>query len=790
MSDAHQKNEVPQSGLLRAPELLGVLDVTEVSGASGIYRFDLPPETDGEFTLLLKCDAREFPFEKYCRFVRHPGGESPYTFPRMEFHKDPPGIRLGPWPGWRGIPDFPVITASCGSARVKLQPAFWGDESACGVLRLFARFSHRENGRVTIEVPDPRIIPREASVYRTQAARARPHTAELRTELAGTHPRLLVTPGLLPVLRGQVSGSHLRSWQRVVDLWNNRDLPFKKTAESKCVPGRERLSGEDRVLLSALIALVTEKGEDKAQALRAYGEYVGETRRSGFEPLGIDTQAGEVLFILSVGYDWLYDWMPESDRQNAWEQIEQVAKICRSFLTPERTDYGQAHYLGCGLGLLAYSFLASGEAASKLRAELRGAFDCAMELLSDDGSYPHGINLWIYEFGFLLRWIELIGGCSGEDIWSRTGKNLARASEFRAATLSSDGKHGLTFGDPQYRVGGDSWCHYLIASRTGSGIAQWLGERLTDLPHEGVDFRNAPARRRVYEFLFYDPAIGPTAPGPGVRNFPGIGQATVRSAQTYFTMRAGPPLGTKRYSSGEYGAYGHSDPASGSFLLEHNGKFIASGPGPVYRRDTALHNVVTIDGKGQVGDSTVWLPDFIPPEVLPPTLELDSVGTRVVLTADLARTYLPHLGVERYTRSVYIDPGRIVLGVDNIACSATHSLEWNMHSHLPFTRLGGKEPLLFELGDRVRMVLLSPLDAKLETGLTEFVPAYPNDGTRDYRCAISVKSSAARFIWCYLFASQTPPVLRGESNGTFLLELADRQSLYCDGARFLLRGES
>ncbi len=450
---------------------------------------------------------------------------------------------------------------------------------------------------------------------------------------------------------------------------------------------------------------------------------------------------------------------------------------------PGRRDYGQAHYLGCGLGLLAYSLL-SADAKQNAPAwlpELRGALDSALTLLSEDGSYPHGINLWIYEFGFLLRWIELIRGCADDDLWKPHGRALAQAALFRAATLSGAATHGITFGDPQYRVGGDSWCHFLIASRTCSGVAQWLGEQILDLPHEGVDFRSIPPRRRVYEFLFYDPAVAPTSPGNGVQAFPEIGQVAVRSQQALCLFRAGPPLGRRRYAAGEYGAYGHSDPASGAFLIEHDGRFIACGPGPVYRRDTGLHNVVTIDGQGQVGDSTVWLPDFLPPEVLSPTPEVESDGLRASVFVDLTKAYLPHLGVERFTRAVYADPERIVLGVDTLVCARARSLEWNTHSRFAFRLVSEENPFVFDFDGGVRLVVLAPESSVWQAGLSEFIPAYPNDGTRDYRCTIKVRSGQGRFVWCYLLASQALPRFERGSEGELAVLFEDGLRLDFDG---------
>jgi hypothetical protein len=773
------------------PELLGVQGIVPLQGKPGKYRIALPTVRDGECTLLVECSARDFPFESYCRFVRHPGENHPYTFSSMQFHKNGPGIRLGPWPGWRGIPELPAVSASCEGIETKMQATFWGDEIDRGILRLVGVVAAGPERDVIITSTDPKLIPTRVAIYHTHRLTARPLPARLLPELIEVHPRLLIRQEQLPLLRARAGTTHQKPWSKLLAIRENRHLPFEKTSESKCVAGPERLAGEDRVLIFALIALLTEQEPDVRLALDAFAAYITETKQPGFEPLHIDTQSGEVLFTLAVGYDWLFRWMSVSERAAAWREIERVAAVCTSFLGPERRDYGQAHFLGCGLGLLAYALLCPARPSDSggRIADLRGALECALTLLSDDGSYPHGINLWIYEFGFLLRWIELFRGCAGEDVWPSMGHALKQASAFRAATLSSDAMKGITFGDPQYRVGGDSWIHFLIASRTGFGPAQWVGERLLDLPHEGVDFRNIPARRRVYEFLFYAPDVIATPPGGGVYTYADIGQVTARSKGTLFTLRSGPPLGRKRYAKGEYGAYGHSDPGNGSFLIERNGKLVASGPGPVYRRDTSLHNVMTVDRKGQIGDSTVWLPDFLPPEVMPPTLQVDSQSLTASLTADLTKAYLPHLGVRRCTRAVYADPARLVAGVDTIHCGESRTIEWNVHSHFPFHCASDEEPFVFDLEGDVRLIIWAPTNASWLTGVSEFVPAYPNDGTRDYRCVVSTVADDARFIWLYLLAGQSVPVLRKEDPVTFTAESEDGDRFFFDGTWLSWRGK-
>jgi hypothetical protein len=604
----------------------------------------------------------------------------------------------------------------------------------------------------------------------------------LRANLAGVHPRLFLAAGDLPRLRASRTGSGARAWEKITGLQSVWDLPFSRTTESKVRGNEERLSPEDKVLVSAFLAMMDAEEEQIRRAKESYREYLQTTRRPDFEPLAIDTQSGEVLFLLCCAYDWLFPFLTPSESGEARARIREIAQICGNYLGEDRRDYGQAHYLGCGLGLLAFSLLFWEEdsRAREWTARLRGALECALRLLPPDGSYAHGANLWIYEFGFLLRWIEMIRVATGENVWESIPA-LKKASDFRIATLSHNGLLGLAFGDPQYRVGGDSWCHFLIASRTRSSSAQWLGERLCDLPRDGIDFRNVPARRRVYEFIFHDPGVPAEKPANELWHFADGGQVTVRSDSTLFSIRSGPPLGSHRYHSGEYGGYGHADPCNGAYLLYRNGHFVANGPGPVYRRDTALHNTVTVNGKGQVGDSTVWLPDFIPPHVIAPLPRVRGEKNGVAFSVDLSPAYLPHLGISRYTRSVFVAINSFVAGVDAIVCGSPGSIEWNAHSWDPFTSVSRKTPPEFSLGDDVRLLLLSPEDLQIETGLTEFVPAYPNDGRRDHFLRAWIRGAHLRLVWCYLFnGNQSPRLVEGEGE-SFRLEFAGGAVIVFDG---------
>ena len=788
----------------------------------------------GMYTMQWTFDGADYPFETHCRYMRHPDGETPYTFPNMVFEDTPPGIRVGPWPGWRGIPDMPEVTLEAAGKSMPIRFQFWGDELTCRHVRGVVDVQIDGELECTVVSADERLVPLRTELFPAIPFAVEPVPIALRKELAGRFPRLLVTEDELPGLRERMQTTHRHIWTRIEGLFDSWDLPPAKTPESKAVEGPERLFGEDRTVIAAFRALLNPTADHIEVARTAFFDYIELTEQDDFEPLWIDTQSGETLFTICICYDWLYTHLASGERERARGRLWDVADICWGHLGYERHDYGQAHFLGCGLGLLAFSFLfwESHPRAKEWASYLRGTFQRVMSMLPEDGFFPHGINLWIYEYGFLLRWLELFRVCAGEDLWAASA-HWKHASLFRACATSPDFLCGITIGDPQYRVGGDSWCHYLIAARTGSEEAQWLAENLADGPHAGVDFRHIPPRRRVYEFLYSDAAIGRlpavsrarvdtegtvdlrsplegspaerggvdhppassrTEPAPrdegfGIQpaplkggptmssaspvppqmettphHFPDGGQVFIRTrhdeSETLFTFRSGPPIGQQRRNAGEPGAYGHSDPANGSFLLFRDDAFLVSGSGPTYRRDTALHNTLTFDGQGQVGDGAVWLPDFFPPEVIPPCTEVKTDGSTTLLFADLASSYLPHLGVEVCTRSMMVNE-HAILGLDNVQCASCKSVEWNLHTWGAVEEIA-EGARRFRIGwpdNAVSLHVLSPQSSDWKSGRTEGVPAYPNDGTRDTFLQLAAPGPNVQWVWCIAMTEDCRPEL-------------------------------
>ena len=747
---------------------------------------DAPKQQVGGITVAVVFDCSSYPLENHCRFASQPEPEKPYTFPNFVFNINPPGIRVGPWPGWRGIQEMPAAEIVIGGNQTKLDFQFWGDEISCRVLRGIGHGSFGDSKEMLVHCDDDRLVPVKARFYRATPPKPEQASVRIPGSLVDLHPRLLIGQNDLSSLRDSKTRDS-DSFHRLTEHLSRWDQSQTLTPESKLGTGTEGLTPEDRALIGAFLAMIDPSPPNVQLGIKSLLEYTDLTRRTDFSPLTIDTQSGEVLFLLCVGYDWLYKHLNDTERQLVRKRCWEIADVCWNHLGYERSDYAQAHYLGCGMGLLAFSILFWNEhpRAQEWCNHLAGVLKLILSLLPSDGFFAHGINLWIYEFGFLLRWLELLRTGANQDFWPEND-SLTGASAFRAETTSPDGFYGITFGDPQFRVGGDAWCHYLIARRTGSAMAASLGDLLRDLPVQGVDYRSAPARRQVYEMLWYPADMQQKSDRPAMTLFPDGAQFFCRSGNTVFTFRAGPPLGSHRYAAGVAGGFGHSDPCSGDFLLFAHGSLALAGPGPVYRRDTSLHNVVTINGRGQIGDSAVWMPDFIPPSSLSEKPEFRITDEFAAATVELASSYLPDLGVLSLRRSIAVIPGRYIIGIDRISLTNESSMEWNLHSWGDFIPIKSM-PLTFQVklenSDTLRVICHSLNQSRCQTGLTDFVPAYPNDGRRDRFLRVSSTGKDNAFSWCVALGDDTP-MFTADTEGFGLWSFNDGSRLSFDGTWF------
>ena len=119
------------------------------------------------------------------------------------------------------------------------------------------------------------------------------------------------------------------------------------------------------------------------------------------------------------------------------------------------------------------------------------------------------------------------------------------------------------------------------------------------------------------------------------------------------------------------------------------------------------------------------------------------------ITADLSTSYLDYLGVRQLIRRfIYLRPAVIVIH-DYVELDAERTIEWNIHSYGKFRKMAEQPELQFEITDNFHSAFLyciMPQQVTWETGLSPFVPAYPNPGMRDRYLTISKQSKTANFL--------------------------------------------
>ncbi len=680
---------------------------------------------------------------------------SELRFSEMNFEREPHGLIVGPWPGWRGIPHMPKVTIESDQRVFEARYNFWGDELETGTVRLYVLVSIPNSKLVNVRLDwaDARMAPVSLSIYPSNKIRPEPMPVQLRPELQYKHPRLLFGSSDLVSLMKKKVHSCQDVWNEIVTLLKNWVMPFEITLESKLLSGAERLHEFDRAILASFYTHLTNDTLSLQRAKEAFESLLESALSPNYEPMATDTQSGECLFTLSVAFDWLVQFLSNNERRLYQEKLFCIADRVWQHLDDEREDYGQAHFLGCSHGLLAFSFLFWDQhpQAQEWASYLRGVFEYVLKMLPDDGFYPHGINLWIYEHAFLLRFLELFRHCADLNYWSST-PYWKNASLFRKASLSPDKKYGITFGDPQYRVAGDAWMHYLIASRTKNPEAQNLGKQLSRISVDGVDFRNMPARRRVWEFLYFDPQISPQNIQRKSCYFEDGGQIfwrqSLRSKEILTVFKSGYILGKQRYDWGEWSGYGHSDPCNGSFLIAKGDSFLLCGSGPVYRRDTALHNTLTFDNYGQIGDGMVWAPEFIPEDRFPAFHRMKDKNMDSVVT-DLTHCFLDFIGVRKAVRRFMVFNHGVILIQDSIQLNVDREIQWNLHTYgnIVEETIDNMWKFYFSDGsEQANILILLPENIQWRTGLTAFVPAYPNSGNRDRYFQLFKQGIACEFL--------------------------------------------
>ena len=516
------------------------------------------------------------------------------------------------------------------------------------------------------------------------------------SQFSGVHPRLFVNSEKIGRLKQKITTTHRSIWEMV-----------QETAGSylgQLPPSDYKSEGDMRhagrgIPWQAMAFLLTERKEFLENAKKWVLTICSFPQWENNKSLA----AGECLFGVAIGYDWLFPHFSEQERKLVREKLTLQAEALKG--SPVHREVWLANHNHVEHNGLATAGLAIFDEVPEANEWIRQAdlvFRQMLKTASDDGSSTEGHQYWAYTTETVLRYLELARDLLGADYYNYAW--LKRVPEFVINSTIPDFNAEnciMTFGDSgrTYSSHGPTHILYRLAAEYRDQNAQWLAQEMDSRNIGHGDYCTWT------NLLWYDE----TLPGADLssrttfRYAEDIGWITSRSRwandAVMVGFKCGPMHGHKvqpyynRQFNEKWPQFnsiggGHGHPDVNSFQVYAYGKWLAIDPGYERPKLTSSHNTLIVNGRGQLGEGKTW---FDREAVLSTGASsgLTKVETRkdhIYAVGDARNIYPYATGLTRFLRHmVYLHPDVIVL-VDDLGAEKDCSVEWLLHTEKEFIR--------------------------------------------------------------------------------------------------------
>jgi len=438
----------------------------------------------------------------------------------------------------------------------------------------------------------------------------------------------------------------------------------------------------------------------------------------------VDLSASWLLFGLGLSYDWLKDHLTVAERGKFLDKL--ILQGHKIFNYGEEnkgncwsTDFWQNHNWINYSGLLTTAYAIRGEytGAEKWIATIKNNFAKVFEYLPEDGSNYEGTVYWRYAMKFFLNAADLLRK-DGEPDYFQTDF-LKNTFYFRLYQSAPNWEENVNFGDAHDRRSSHSICaYYKLAAEQNNGHAQWLGElvRTNFLFREAYQSKIFPGilPEAFLELIWYNPAIAPQSPEnlPLTQYFPDLGLVVMRSSwdtdATHLSFKASPPGGHKQWKlSWELNrkngwrtrSLTHYHVDFNHFILLHEGTALAIDEGYNRTSRAEIHNLVTVDGTGCMGEKIWEEGDLSDPELFDlnckgihnvwrdvpesATAEIEAFSEAdgyIYVVGESSRLYYPEMKLTRNARHIINSQCGYFIFLDELESDLTHTYTWRIHS--------------------------------------------------------------------------------------------------------------
>ena len=438
----------------------------------------------------------------------------------------------------------------------------------------------------------------------------------------------------------------------------------------------------------------------------------------------VDLSASWLLFGLGLSYDWLKDHLTAEERTKFLNKLILQGNKIFNYGEENRghcwsTNYWQNHNWINYSGLLttAYAIRSEYEGAEKWISVIRDNFETVFEYLPEDGSNYEGTVYWRYAINSFLTAADLIRKDGGPNYFDTAF--LKNTFYYRLYQSAPNWEENINFGDTHDIRSSHAICaYYKLASEHNNGYAQWLGElvRTKFLFREAYQSKVFPGilPEAFLELIWYNPDIKQQSPNklPLTKYFPDLGLVVMRSSwdtdATHLSFKSSPPGGHKQWklsweldkkNDWHTRSLTHYHVDFNHFILLHKGASLVIDEGYNRTSKAEIHNLITVDGTGCVGEK-IWEKSDLSDPVL---FDLNCKGIYnvwkdvpesaianieafsdkdgyIYAIGESSRMYYPEMELTRNARHIINSQCGYFILLDELESKLEHIYTWRIHS--------------------------------------------------------------------------------------------------------------
>ena len=516
-------------------------------------------------------------------------------------------------------------------------------------------------------------------------------TASSFAENLRPHPRLLFPAGheaKIKQMLASTSGSFFNVIHNEIEEYSNKLLkqdPYLRPELSNVNYPRETLG---RVFYLAYMYRMT--GDEK-YAARAEQELLAVTGHyNDWRPDHFLTTS-EMTLAFAIGYDWLYDYLPESSKQTI------VQEMLAKGLDLSETSYGSKYRSSTGNwnSVCSACMIASALAVFELDPTKYEAYieksikdnTKAVQAFGPDGGYSEGYSYWHYGTCYQTMLFEVLKTALGyESEMPRTTPGFDKTGAFPMMMTTPTGG---CFAYNDVAMDADvSSASFWLARQYDSPDWLYLDKKMIqkdDFSQEDMLWR-------------FNPCLLLNAVGLDLGNISKPTENIWYSGgdQPLFIYRSGFDSQDDVYLGikGGYPKGSHAHMDSGSFYYERGQ---TGGRWKIFRLGVTGHNTINFDGANHIVTAKAAITEHFSD---------DRIGAKVNLTSSCSNK------VSKAERTVYLE-GDVLNVVDNVIPSTSTTVTWNMVTPANAETEGNGKIILTSNGKKMSLQVLSPANAQL-----------------------------------------------------------------------------